>query len=41
MVTKSSESLLERNTSVTNKIENTGLWILDFVFVLSVNSCSV
>lgn len=41
MVTKSSESILERNTSVTNKIENTGLWILDFVFVLSVNSFSV
>ena len=40
MATKSSQSVLERNTSVKNKIENNGLWILDFVFFLSVNLCS-
>ena len=40
MASKSSESILEKNTSVTNRIENNGLWILDFVFFPSGNSCS-
>ena len=39
MATKSSESIL-RKTPVTNRIENNGLWTLDFVFFPSGNSCS-